>query len=75
MRFLRSFGYAVAAFFIAGISSCAVIFFMVLNSSNDDGQGGLAAPIGGFFVACTASVIAFIVSLVASYLRDRKNLK
>jgi hypothetical protein len=64
MRFLRSFGYAVAAFFIAGVTSCAVIFFMVLNSSKDDGQGGLAAPVGGFFVARIAAVVTFIVSVV-----------
>jgi|GEM_PF-4744429 hypothetical protein len=75
MRVLKAFGYAVAAFFIAGIASCGVIAFMVVDWKNDDGQAGLAAPIGGFYAACVAAAVTFTVSVIRSSHSGQKKME
>jgi membrane associated rhomboid family serine protease len=65
-RVLKAFLHGIVAFFIAGIASCALFTWMVQNSP--DGQAGMGAAFGGFYVACLAAVISFITSLV----RDRR---
>jgi hypothetical protein len=64
MHFVKCFLMAIAAFFVAGVTSCAAFTLMVWNSH--DGQAGMGAAFGGFFIACTTSVVTFIVTMVRS---------
>jgi hypothetical protein len=73
MRFLKAVGQAVIAFFIGGITSCAVFTFMVRNSP--DGQAGMGAAFGGFYVACIAAIVTFIISVVRSSPSRKKSIE
>jgi hypothetical protein len=63
-RIVTAILYGAAAFFISGFVSCAGLTFLVRNSH--DGQAGMGAAFGGFYIACVAALIAFVVSLVRS---------
>jgi len=64
---------AVAAFFIAGIASCVAFTLMVWNSH--DGQAGMGAAFGGFYVACIAAIITFIITMIRSDPSRKKNVE
>ena len=67
---LKAVSYAIGAFFVAGLGSC--IAFTAAVSGSHDGQAGMGAAFGGFYVGCIAMVVTFIVSLVkGSRLADR----
>ena len=69
-RVLKAVSYAIGAFFVAGLGSCMA--FTVAVSGSRDGQAGMGAAFGGFYVGCIAMVVTFIVSLVkGSRLADR----
>jgi O-antigen/teichoic acid export membrane protein len=71
-RLEQAFLRAVAAFFIAGITSC-VAFTMAVSGSHD-GQAGMGAAFGGFYAACIASIVTFIVSMRRSSPNRKKNV-
>jgi hypothetical protein len=56
--------HAAAAFLIAGLSSC--VGFTIAVSHVQDGQAGMGAAFGAFYMACLAAIITFIVSMVRS---------
>jgi hypothetical protein len=64
VRVFKAVLHAIGAFFIAGLSSCVLLTLAV--SGSHDGQAGMGAAFGGFYIACLAAVITFIVSLVSS---------
>jgi hypothetical protein len=55
---------AAAAFLIGGLTACVLLNWIVRNMQ--DGQAGMAAAFGGFYVACLVAVVTFIVSIVRS---------
>ena len=63
-RVLKAVSYAIGAFFVAGLGSCMA--FTVAVSGTHDGQAGMGAAFGGFYVGCIAMIVTFIVSLVKS---------
>jgi hypothetical protein len=65
---LRASLSALAALFIAGIGGCVLLTVAVWNSP--DGQAGMAAMLGGFYAACAAAIVTFVVSLVRSNKRN-----
>jgi membrane associated rhomboid family serine protease len=52
---------AIVAFFLAGFLSCAGLTWWV--SDSHDGQAGMGAALGGFYVGILAAVIVFVISL------------
>ncbi len=67
-RVFNALLHGIAAFFVAGIASCALFTWMVRNSP--DGQAGMGAAFGGFYVACLAGAVSFITSMVKSRRRS-----
>jgi hypothetical protein len=51
----------LVAFFLAAITSCAGLTWMVRNSN--DGQAGMGAAFGGFYIGCLAAIVTFVLSL------------
>jgi len=51
---------AVAAFLIACLTSCVALTWMVRNSH--DGQAGMGAAFGAFYLGCIAAIVTFFVS-------------
>jgi membrane associated rhomboid family serine protease len=56
--------HAMGAFVIAGVVSCMGLMALVSNSH--DGQAGMGAAFGGFYIACLAAIITLVVSLKRS---------
>ena len=56
--------HAMAAFAIAGLVSCFGLTLLV--SASHDGQAGMGAAFGGFYLGCLAALITFVASLVRS---------
>jgi hypothetical protein len=52
---------AIAAFVVAGYASFFALMWTA--GSDHDGQAGIGAAVGGFFLACIAAIITFIVSI------------
>lgn len=63
-RVLKAILHAFGAFFVAGLGSCMA--FTVGLSGSHDGQAGMGAAFGGFYVGCIAMIVTFIVSLMKS---------
>jgi len=53
--------WAIGALFVAGIPAGCIFTRMVGN--DPDGQAGMGAAAGGFYVGCVAAIVTFIVSL------------
>ena len=69
-RMQNAFLQSVAAFLIAGFVGCVGFNLLVRNSQ--DGQAGMAAAFGAFYLAGLAAVVTFVASLVRS--RKSKSL-
>jgi hypothetical protein len=63
-RVVKAVLHAMGAFLVAGLGSC--IAFTAAVSGSHDGQAGMGAAFGGFYVGCIAMIVTFIVSLVKS---------
>jgi hypothetical protein len=61
-RLEKAFLHSIAAFLIAGLSSCVLLTIAV--SGSHDGQAGMEAAFGGFYIAILAAISTFIVSMV-----------
>jgi hypothetical protein len=71
-RLEQAFWRSIGAFFIGGLTSCVALTIAV--SGSHDGQAGMGAAFGGFYVACIASIITFIVSMRRSSPNRRKDV-
>jgi Zn-dependent protease with chaperone function len=60
-RFLKAVLQAVLAFFLAGITSCVALTIAV--SDSHDGQAGMGAALGGFYIAFIAAILTLFISL------------
>jgi predicted metal-binding membrane protein len=60
-RWARATLHAVAAFFVATPISCYAFTWMVRN--DQDGQAGMGAAIGAFYLGCIVAIVTFIISL------------
>jgi len=62
MQLFKCLMAAIAAFFIAGISTSAVLMFMMKDS--DDGQAGMGPAAAGMYVGLAAAAVAFIITMI-----------
>jgi predicted metal-binding membrane protein len=60
-RWARATLHAAVAFFVAIPTSCFAFTWMVRN--DQDGQAGMGAAFGAFYLGCTVAIVTFVISL------------